>query len=58
MVDDVVLYDAKVQSVKQRYQDQIKDLNESAEFQEKKAIEEMMSNELSQISLRAVPNNK
>ena len=55
MVDDVCLYQARQDFVKDKYLSQINDLENSADIEEKQQLEDMMRKELEDVTLRSVP---
>ena len=55
MVDDVCLYHARQDFVRDKYLSQINDLENSADVEEKQQLEELMRLELEQVQLKSVP---
>lgn len=55
MVDDVCLYHARQDFVKEKYLSQINDLENSVDIEEKQQLEDLMRKELDDITLRSVP---
>jgi uncharacterized alkaline shock family protein YloU len=55
MVDDVCLYDARTSTITSKYQQQLNNLENSIDQEEKQAIEEMLQLELQSVTLRSVP---
>lgn len=55
VVDDVCLYNARQDLIKEKYISQINDLENSADVEEKQQLEDLMRKELSSLTLKSVP---
>ena len=58
MVDDVCLYHARVDAVKDKYLSQISNLEKDTDQEERAQLEQLMNSELENIQISAVPPQK